>query len=263
MSDTSSIKPENTFSILDRIIQFRYALMAASLVLAIDVGQVPLRALGFAGFDWFALQSAIPKGTALAFAASYAFFMAALAPAIQGMVEYLLVASNGTSLLTKVLSGNAKPVSNELQYAWGRVKVTDAQTDALARKDDFWIKRVEEHLAREHGKFKDARIVGRLSFACILLAFLDWQWGTAQSSWLHAAAQWINAQVGWLSVTAVLVAWLSIGVLAFPWLFEHLGDYQLGGYEDWMQHPEMAAQLLKKIEERDRNRAMHRFSSRL
>jgi hypothetical protein len=250
MSETSIIKPENTVPVLDRIIQFRYALLAASLVLAVDAAQVPLRALGFPAFNWFASQSAIPLGTALAFAASYVFYMAALAPAVQMVVEFLLVTMRVTPLLTEILNLNTEPVSYESKYARGKVKVTDAQKDALTRKDDFWIKRVNEHLAQEREKAKDARIVGRLSFACILLVIMDWQWGTAQSSWLHDAAQRINSQAEWMGTSAALLAWLSLGLLALPWFFGHFADFNGGGNDDWIAQPELATQRLKEIEER-------------
>jgi|GEM_PF-2853819 len=248
-SDTPDSKPTNTLSILDRILQFRYALIVASVVLAIDVVRLPLHVLGFPEVNWFAQQSSVPIGLMIALTTSYVFFMAALSPALQTVVEFLLLSVRGTSIFSQIFSDGREDISYESRYANGFVKVLDARKTALEQKDDFWIKRVSEHLERQQTNDRDGSFLGNVSFACILLVYLDWQLGGA-SSWLHAAMYWLMDQGGVLGIATTSFALLILALVVLPWFFEFQSKYHTGSYNGWIEHPELAAQYLKKLMEK-------------
>lgn len=59
---TESPKPENVLPLIERALEWRFALLLVSLVLAIDVARVPLHVLGFPFFNWHASDTSLPLG---------------------------------------------------------------------------------------------------------------------------------------------------------------------------------------------------------
>jgi hypothetical protein len=245
-SETSDSKTTSALSAVERPIQFRYALIAVSLILAINVGRAPLHALGLPEFVWSEKASSLPLGLLLSFAGSYLFFMAALSPAIQCVVEWVWGKLQITPLYKSLFGHSTSNVSLESMYRAGRVKIHDAEHAAIVQKDDFWIKRVEERLHQLETNAKEGRLLAKLSFACMLLACTDYVCGEP-SSWLHTAARRVALEPGFLGLVMQTVGLLAIVLVVMPWIWEVMNNHRTGDDSDWITHPELAAEQLKKL----------------
>lgn len=254
--DAEDTKPVSALSILDQVLQFRYALLVASAIIAIDIGRIPLRALGFPDFNWFAQQSSVPMGTLIVFVGAYLFFMAVLSPVVQVVFERLWALLRMSSIFNRIFSENSAVNQHKWRYLYGYVRVNDAETLALEQRDAFWIKRVNEHREKAKTEAREVRFLANVSFSCTVLAWLDWQFGEP-SSWIHVAMRWPMGQVGALGIATSLLGWVVVALVAFPWLAEFQGTFDTDVSNEWIKHPELASEHAKKIESNRRAQIPH------
>lgn len=249
-TDAQNTKPEAVLPLLERALKFRYALFLVSLVEAIEVARAPLKALGFPEFNWHAQHSSVPFGTLLVFTAAYLFFMAALSPAIQRILENVLSYVRWLPLVSRLLESEESMKQKsydekqryESNYRYGLAQLRDAEHAALMTKDDFWIKRIDEHRARIKESEEQERSLASVSFSCTLLLLAIW-WTQDGTSWVHVAiSPLFEDAFTWAKALAWLLALGICALIVSPWILSFSSrarSYEAGR---WIEHPQLAAQ---------------------
>lgn len=249
-------KPEQVLPLLERVLEWRYALLMVSLVLAIDVARAPLHAIGFPIFDWFALQSSVPLGTVLVFITVYVFFSSGLSLLLQGLLEYLLAELGIRWLLRRWFGRKRDSTRAARMYRHGYALVSDVETLALQQRDEFWIRRVNEDRAQVKSKERSIRFMVNLSFSCALLIFLEcWVRGPIYWQYLITNSSSDVSEI-LASIFAIAMGLVCLTLVVWPWWNHFVNDTD---DRRWMEHPELAAKACKKIdEERDAEVAFQR-----
>jgi len=253
-TDSQNTKPEAVLPLLERALKFRYALLLVSLIEAIEVARGPLKALGFPEFNWHAQHSSVPLGTLLVFTAAYLFFMTAVSPAIQRIVENVLSYVRWLPPVSRLLDTDEtmkqesfdKKQRYELNYHYGLARLDDAKYAALMTKDDFWIKRIDEHRARIKASEEKEHSLASVSFSCTLLLLAIW-WTQDGISWVHIAiSSLFENPFTWAKALARLLALGTCVLIVSPWILSLSSRAKRCEAGRWIEHPQLAAQRSKK-----------------
>lgn len=238
----SNLKPQDALPWIDRVLQFRYALLVISIVLAVDIARAPMHALGLPSFDWSATGAAIPLGPLLVFVCAYLFFMSGISPMVQFVVEGAL------RIFIDLLPDGYKEHRRHADwYRDGYVRVWEARKFALQEKDNFWIARVNEHEARLKTKARDTQFMASVSFSCLLLLLLDLLLGD-RTSWTYVAGGWLmGLESNWSGNIAMLMTGLSLLLVGASWWSAFRESCNENPRHGWIEHPELAKQHAQKL----------------
>lgn len=244
---TVKMAAEQGFKLLDKVTEFRFALVILSVAIALDVALAWGANRNVLTMDWPTLG--VGTGAKLGLAVViYVFWMAALSPLVRGVVEFVF-SLLGNTRLGSALGSVVEPEREtaERRYAWGRVRVNDAKLRALKDKDAFWMAQVEKAEAKEVEHRNELAALASLSFSVAGLLLMDW-W--SDHSIVGEVAAWLSGYDGRMGSVATLGAWVCVLVIAFPWLYRVRAGYP---GDAWMEHPELAKERLEAIEAQRRN----------
>lgn len=241
------VATEQGFKLLDKVTEFRFALVLLSVAIALDVALAWIAHRNILTMDWSTLGAGGIAKLGLS-VVIYVFWMAALSPLVRYVVEFVF-SLLGNTRLGSALGSVVEPEREtaERRYAWGRVRVNDAKLRALKDKDAFWMAQVEKAEAKEIEQRSEMAALASLSFSVAGLLLMDW-W--SDRSIVGEVAAWLGGYGGRMGSVATLGAWVCVLLIAFPWLYR-----VRTGYPDdaWMEHPELAKERLEAIETQRRN----------
>jgi len=246
-SATANEKPGNVLSILEKVLELRYALLLISLLLAIEVARIPMNALGFPPFDWLAPQHSISLGSLLVFLAGYFFFMAGVSPLIQAVLEYFLSILNIQEWLQRKYGKTLDTSDAEDVYRLGYVFWFEAQNLALEQRDEFWAKRCEAHSERLRNMARTARFMSSVSFSCLLL--IVWELSTADKTDVTRLA-WrllLDSNGEWAGPFPIIASLIFALSIIAPWWRQLLNGTTEYARLELVKHPELAKRLYEGI----------------
>ncbi|MCV2219862.1 hypothetical protein [Thauera sp. Sel9] len=240
---------ESGFRLLDKVIEFRFALALLSVAVALDVALAGIAHRSILTMDWPALDAGMVARLGLA-AVAYVLWMAVLASVSYYAVQRVL-SSLADSRLGSALRCAVEPECEvaERRYAWGRVRVNDAKLRALKDKDTFWMAQVEKAEARGREVENEMTALARLSFSVTGLMLMDW--GLREHSMAGEIAEGLGGYGGRMGDVAILGLCAIVFVIAFPWLYQVWNPHPR---DAWMDHPELAKERLEAIEEERQRR---------
>lgn len=238
---------EQGFKLLDKVTEFRFALVILSVAIALDVALAWIANRNVLTMDWSTLGADGMAKLGLV-VVIYVFWMAALSTLVRYVVEFVF-SLLGNTRLGSALGSVVEPEREtaERRYAWGRVRVNDAKLRALKDKDTFWIVQVEKAETKEIEQRNEMAALASLSFSVAGLLLMDW-W--SEYSIAGDVAAWLSGYGGQMGSVATLGVWVCVLVIAFPWLYRVRAGYP---GDAWMEHPELAKERLEAIEMQRRN----------
>ncbi|NRR33891.1 hypothetical protein HSX11_27290 [Oxalobacteraceae bacterium] len=245
---------EQAITMLDRVVQFRWALLVVSFMLAADTALSIFWHQSILTFDMGTasggrgLGASIPTGNYVAFAAVYVFFMAGVSPFFQHCVGWFLSefksSALGYWLRIPDAYGSMKPRE---RYYYKMVRRTDAETVALAEKDSFWIARISVISAEAKKEQSDNEMLAQMSFACTFLLIGNYL--AAHHNMSGVIGGWLAGMVGFDRIMSDVFAFISLILLCAPWW---LSTCQRHDPYEWIEHPELARLRLEEWDERER-----------
>ncbi|NVI81331.1 hypothetical protein [Janthinobacterium sp. BJB401] len=254
MSDnesSSSRRAEQAITLLDRVVQYRWALLVTSVMLAMDDVLVVFFNIGIVNFD-FQLSNdvvgnkLISTGSYIVFFGCYVFFMGAFSPLMEGILKWLLRQIRYSKIWPAIFDHTDWHREYREKLSYGYVRLYDAEKEALKGKDSFWIGRIEA--AKEERRKRDSEevMLSKLSFSCALLLLINLVAGDNSFSQLL---------LGWNEKQSILWHWipnfmflLCAGILFSPWFVSFVREDE---YSDWIAHPEMAERRLREMTNKD------------
>lgn len=231
---------ESSLSILEKMTQFKAAILLLSFVLAVDLGLSRNGQGGILNLNVAMMKEGLSIGHILVFIATYSFYMSAGAAIVKFLVEQVLcvtVFNAGYKFLHRY---EYKPDKNE--YVLAR----DLRNYAIRENNQMAMKIYEEEILA-HNKGQDERHqISHLSFACALLIVvgLTFPGNKGALSLVHAIAI-DGAGTSGGAGAAIFCAALWLFSLA-PWLFRF---FSTSHSPVWIEH-RLAAQGLPKDRER-------------
>jgi hypothetical protein len=249
MDAESTVKgaTEHGLRLLDKVTEFRFALVLLSVAMAFDVALAWIANRNVLTMDWSTLGTGGIAKLGLAMVV-YVFWMAALSPLVRYIVEYAFMLL-GNTRLGSMLSNVVEPEyeTAERRYASGQVRVNDAKLRALRDKDTFWASQVEKAEAKQREARNEMAQLASLSFSVSGLLVMDW-W--RESSIIGLVTAWLGGIGGRMGSIASLGAWICILIVAFPWLYRMRAAMPS---EVWIDHPDLARERLEAIEAQRQN----------
>lgn len=244
-------RTEQVLTMLDRVVQFRWALLLVSFFLAADIALsffLNQSILNFAPTAEHGAQGRAPQisiGNYITFVTVYFFFMAGISPFFQYCTEWLFwqlrTSTFGYWLFPYDTYESMKPRD---RYYYKLVRRSEAETKALTEKDSFWIARITALSAESRKQRTDNELHAHISFACTLLLLTSYVTATSNS-----IGTCINSWLAGMTVTHRIIshaiALVSIALICAPWFVNLLRrevDYE------WIEHPELAQQKLHEMD---------------
>ena len=240
--ETAAKRAEQALTVIDRVVQFRWALLVVSFVLSADTALGLFWHQSLLTFQLGGNPGHMPlsPGAYVLFAGGYVFAMAGLFPLIQRCVEFVLALVR-YSKIGGWFDSEIPTLELKHQFHRGLVRVNDATEEALSIKDTFWAPRLDS-LAEEEKKEKaDQDMLAQISFACSVLVLTNYAisapgtisvlfktWLAPQSDLMHMG--------GWLLASAVLF------LLAGPWWYTVW--IRENWKSRWIYHPDLARRKL-------------------
>lgn len=224
--------------ILEKISEFRVALIALHVWFAMDIGLLLGFGNGVLTFDWVQLNASSYSKVGGIFLI-YVCWMAILSLPLRVLTEEVVVPF--FRAITPKIRGS-DPYGYMLLS--GRAPLHKARKKAMKEKDEFWIKRVDAFEVQLRNQ--QARLDGLagLSFSIVCLALLDLL--LAPDSFVgELISKWDSGQY-FLPMTALCI----FVIVLFTWLHQSLAEFERT--EPWIEHPELAKELHEQYE---RNRA--------
>lgn len=247
----TSRRAEQAITLLDRVVQYRWALLIVSVVLAIDDALVIFFNNGIANFDLHLSNVAeggklIPTGAYIVFLGCYVFFMGAISPVFQNILEWFMNLIRYSDVWYKIFghSGSYRDYREKLNS--GYVTLYDAKKEALKEKDSFWIGRVEARKDEKRKSDSEGKMLSQLSFSCTFLLLVNLLAG--DNSFSSLLLEWnVIQSIIWHWIVDIVFL-LAVGVLILPWLIYFMRNDE---YFDWIEHPEMAEKKLREMKKKD------------
>lgn len=246
MDITSAAKTgaEQVFKILDRVTEFRFALIVISFVAFFDSFLSIHFHHNIITFNWTTVSDNV--GLFGLVVVAYIYWMAVFSFTARIPLEWLggrIVESKLGFFLFS--SGDKERPTRETRLYWGQVRVCEAKLKALKEKDAFWIARIEKHEELYDKKLQEMNYLAGISFSATFLLLLDWS--LHSSSLAGILINWLSMQPNRIESIGNLILWLCVLLMALPWLFSFFPRSEQG---EWIDHPELASELLKKYEDK-------------
>ncbi len=241
---------EEGVRLLDKVTEYRFALVLLSVAIAIDVALAWVAHRNILSMDWTLLGGSTMAKLGLA-AVAYVLWMAMLSPLVRYVVE-AIVSLLTDNRLGSMLRSITKPVreTDERRHALGRVRVIEAKLRALKDKDAFWIAQVEKAEAHGREDLNEMAALARLSFSVLGLMLMDW--GMRGYSIAGEILAGLQGDGRGMDGAAALGTLVFVFLVAFPWLHRIWNPYPDAA---WMEHPELARERLEAIEAQRRLRS--------
>jgi len=248
---STSRRAEQAITLLDRVVQYRWALLIVSVVLAIDDALVVFFNIGIINFDFHLSNDGtgsklIPTGVYVVFLGCYVFFMGAISPLFQNILEWFMRLIRYSDVWYKIFghTGSYRDYREKLNY--GYVRLYEAEEEALKKKDSFWIGRVEARKEEKRKNDSEGKMLSQLSFSCTFLLMVNLLAG--DNSFSSLLSGWsVTQSVIWYWIVNIVLL-LSVGMLFSPWLIYFMKNDE---YFDWIEHPEMAEKKLREMKSKD------------
>lgn len=247
--ESAARRAEQALTVIERVVQIRWALLVVSFVLAADSALGLFWHQSLLSFQPHAGdgRAAIPVGAYVLFAGGYVFTMAGLLPLIQRCIApaiWWLRFSTVGSWLGK----DHKIERQKDKFRDGYVRVYDAMDEALINRDAFWGARIEALEAERKRAEADESVLAQISFACTLLLILNYAIAAPGTISLLFAT-WLGAQSGILHLAGVLLAVAALILLAGPWWF----TVWMGAnwHSRWIYHPDLARRKLATLRQQE------------
>lgn len=246
MDITSAAKAgaDQVFKILDRVTEFRFALILISFVAFFDAFLSIYFHRNIITVNWAAVSDNV--GLFGLAAVAYIYWMAVLSLTARIPLEWLgrqiVVSKLGCFLFS---SGDKERPTRKTRLYWGQVWVSEAKEKALKEKDAFWIARIEKHEEFYNKGKEEMNYLSSISFSATCLLLLDW--GLHSDSLAGVLINWLSMQSNHIDSIGNLILWLCVLLIALPWLFSFFPRSEQG---EWIDHPELAGELRKLEDER-------------
>lgn len=254
MSDNESAfsrRAEQAITLLDRVVQYRWALLVISVVLAMDDVLVAFFNIGIIDFDLnlvngVAGNKLIPTGSYIVFFGCYVFFMGAFSPLMEGILKWLIRQIRYSKIWPAIFDHTDWHRDYRERLSYGYVRLYDAEKEALKEKDSFWIGRIEATKEERRKRGSEEVLLAKLSFSCTFLLLINFVAGDNSFSQLL---------LGWNEKQSIVWHWipdfmflLCGGILFSPWIVSFMREDE---YSNWIAHPEMAERRLREMKTKD------------
>lgn len=232
-AESQESKIGQSLSLLEKAVQFRFALLVLSLVLAADVVLIWYFQRSLIAFRW---GGDVHVGAVLVFGSGYFFFMATV-PAVV------------LALLQRVWSQfgwhRESTSDSESKHRAGYVLLREAEEHALRGSDSFWFQRVQEEKTKRERERGDRATTARISFACTLLLAVDALLPGSESLVQSAGLAFTQLEAVLPVGLVVILALLVLAVIVLPWWDWLRADPWAG---DWIRHPSLAEVRFRELQ---------------
>ena len=256
---------EQGLSLLEKSMQFRWALLLTSFILAADVTLGAFYHLSLINLDWqfslgvHSMQTKMPIGSVIVFLGAYMFFLSGISPAIQKIVEFLLCKFYYLTFIyttvNRLFFAHEYKISFNNMCRYGYVDINKAKKIALQEKDDFWILQIDALKAENQKELAEKRVTSSISFSCACLLVINYFLNNDLSIF-KKIVQLVNLQPDiWHGIenfhgALYFIIFIFLTLIVLPWYRWLVRDR----YDtEWIHHPVLAEQELIAVTKREKD----------